>query len=144
MNNKRSQRLKPISRVTQHQERDAARLLGDSRKNLEDQKVKLHELIHYRAEYVGRFQESGRQGCGAVRLQEFQVFLQKLDKALVQQRHLIEKAESDVAIKMRDWLQRRGRHKIMDEVISRYANAEKRDVLRKEQAESDDRNQRKK
>jgi flagellar protein FliJ len=139
---KRSQRLEPVVKVAQSREQQAARALGDSQQALSQAEQRLAELKNYREEYVHRFHASGAAGMSAVQMGDYRLFLSNLSRAIEQQVGLVEQAAAGVEQQRQHWFSRRGKVKMLGNVVSRIQADEQRVVDRKEQLEQDEHSQR--
>lgn len=135
----RSKRLKPIQRITEMREKDAAQDLGESQQRLQLLQKQLSELERYREEYRNYYQQSGREGMTALRLQQLQQFLTNIDKAIEQQDQAIKSAEYQCEEKKKLWYAARGRTQALDKVAERYLDDERQQQNRREQKELDER-----
>ncbi|RLW66638.1 MAG: flagellar export protein FliJ, partial [gamma proteobacterium symbiont of Stewartia floridana] len=84
-----SKRLKPVQRFAHSKEQNAARSMGQARKNLEQEEAKLKQLKQYHQEYLERFEQMAREGMTSTQLQEYRTFLAKLDEAINQQQQVV-------------------------------------------------------
>ena len=64
----RSERLQPVARLADKQERTAAQALGEARQAQVSEEQRLQELLSYRLEYIADFQRRGRAGLNGVEL----------------------------------------------------------------------------
>jgi len=135
----RSKRMDPVLRVAEHRERDAARLLGESRQRLEQQRRRLQELLDYREEYSRRFEQTGGGGMDMKQLNEYRAFLGRLNDAVAHQQGVIAKAEAEVERRRADWMALRSRMQSLDTVRERFRQEERREAERREQREADER-----
>ena len=138
----RSKRLEPIARVADRHEQDAAGRFAESRESLVQQRQRLEEMRSYREEYLGRLAKQGGGGLRASQIKEYQVFLARLDDTIGQLEGMVHAAERAMEQRRNEWLGRRARSKALDGVVDRYRREEDRDSLRREERESDERNQR--
>ncbi len=136
----RSRRLQPIARIADRRQQDAARVLKESREELDRNETRLEDLRAYREEYRNRFNRTGIGGIGASRMKGYLAFLAKLDEAIHQLELLIAASEQHCEAKRDEWIASRARFKALDEVISRYRRAERRTQLRREQRNADEHN----
>lgn len=142
MHMKRSQRFKPVVKVAENREQEAARLLGDAQTALTQAQQRLTELEGYREEYIKRFHTTGSVGMSAAQMVDYRAFLVKLDLAIAEQGVVVEQANHLVEQQRQEWFARRGKVKMLDTVVSRYQADEQRDADRKEQGDQDERAQR--
>jgi flagellar FliJ protein len=138
---KRSKRLEPVVKVAENREQQAARALGDAQSALAQAEQRLQELKTYREEYIERFHANGAQGMSAVQMGDYRLFLSKLARAIEQQAELVQQAAAVVEQQRQKWFNRRGKVKMLDNVVSRYQADEQRVLDRKEQLEQDERAQ---
>jgi flagellar FliJ protein len=139
----RSQRMKPVMRVAESREQEAAKRLGEWVQLLEERKAQLVQLCQYRDEYNQYFQRSGVGGVTAGRLLSLQDFLAQLNAAITQQEQLIVQTEHTCQLKRHEWLQARGKTKTIDKVVERYVREEMQHAAKREQKEIDEFAQRK-
>lgn len=135
----RSKRMQPVAKVAASKEQDAARQLGECQHEVDARKARLVELIAYQAEYAQRFESSGGGGLDMARMQDYRVFLARLNDAITQQRRLVEAAEADYAKKRNHWLGTRQQAQAIDKVVDRFKRDEVRAEGRRDQAETDER-----
>ncbi len=138
----RSKRMKPVVKVAEGREQAAARVMGEAQRQLQAQEDKLQELITYRAQYTEQFQVSGGAGLGAARLQDYRVFLSRLNQAIEQQHVRIAQCQQDCERQRSNWMATRTRSQALDKVVERYQREERRADDRREQNETDERAQR--
>ena len=137
-----SKRFQPVKRVAESRENDAARELGHSQKRMRDQEAKLDDLKRYHQEYLERFETTARQGMSANQMQEYRVFLEKLDTAIKEQEKVVLASKSECNSRKEQWQQKRVRTQALGKVMDRFKSAELKIKEKREQDESDDRSQR--
>lgn len=135
----RSKRMNPVLRVAEHREKDAARRLGQTQQRLRQQQDRLRELIGYRDEYNLKFQQTCGAGVDVKQLQEYRLFLSRLNDAIAQQQRVIVNAEREVEQARAGWLSTRTRSQALDKVRDRFVDAERQEAERREQADLDER-----
>ena len=138
-----SKRFKPIQKIATHKERKAAAALGESLKLREAARQRLEELRAYRSEYLERFAGATRAGVSSRQILEYQVFISKLETAIAQQEEIFSQSQQVCDSSKAQWRGRYTKSKAMDNVVDRMRQAERKDLDRKEQTESDERAQRK-
>ncbi|NQD38035.1 flagellar export protein FliJ [Permianibacter sp. IMCC34836] len=135
----RSERLQPVAKLADKQERSAAQALGEARQAQVSEETRLQELIVYRQEYISDFQRRGRAGLNGIELQQFQQFLNQLDKAIEQQQQRIRSALTQVEQRVGQWQQRATKAKAINNVVGNLQQSENRQTDKREQAVQDDR-----
>lgn len=138
----RSKRFRPIVQHAQRLEQDAAKALGQAQRGVTDAELRLKQLRDYRQEYAQRFTQQGAQGLSAEQLLDYRSFMEKLNVAIVQQQQNVVRAEQAMHQCRQYWFARRGRSKLLDNVLDRYVQAEVSQASKKEQREMDDRSTR--
>lgn len=138
----KSQRLKPVSDIANANERDAALHMGLQQGVLREHKNKLDELINYRSEYVEKMVSVGSVGIGAGQMQDYTMFIHRLDEAIVFQRNQIKLATQQLEVKQREWQAMHTRSEALNKVVDRYRIAEVHERDKREQNENDERAQR--
>jgi len=134
--------MKPVVRVAESREQQAARALGAAQAQLAQARQQLAELQHYRDDYRQRFQQAGATGMGATQLADYQQFLHKLGLAIEQQTQQVAQASREAEAKRTQWFASRGKVRMLDTVVARYQAVEQRQAARQEQREQDERAQR--
>ena len=137
-----SKRFKPVLRVAESHERNAAHQFGSSQRHMQEQEAKLGELRQYHDEYLERFNTASRNGINAAQLREYQAFLAKLDSAIKEQEAVVLASSKNQSVKKEAWKQKHIRSKVLDKVMQRYQADEQREENKREQKETDDKNQR--
>lgn len=138
----RSRRMQPVQRVAQSRQQAAMQKLGQSRQHLDAQRRKLDELRAYREQYTREFVACGEGGLGAMRLQDYRVFLGRLNEAVRQQEAIIEKCSAEHEKINRQWLETRSRSQAIDKAVECFRQEERKQTDRKEQREQDEQAQR--
>ena len=136
---KRSKRMQSVAEIAKNKEIHAARLLGQKRQYLEQQRQRLLELVSYREEYTRKFQTLGGHGLDARRMHEYRTFLEKLNMAIVQQRDRINQATGECQVVQERWLNSRVHSKALGKVVERYQHDETQQREKQEQRELDER-----
>lgn len=137
-----SKRFQPVKRVAESRESDAARELGHSQKRMRDQEAKLEDLKRYHQEYLERFETTARQGMSASQMQEYRIFLEKLDTAIREQEKVVLASKSECVTRKEQWQQKRVRTQALGKVMDRFKSAELKVQEKREQDEADERSQR--
>ncbi|MFA7388765.1 MAG: flagellar export protein FliJ [Thiohalobacteraceae bacterium] len=132
----RSKRMQSVVEVTANREREAARRLGEAQTRAQAATQRLDELIRYREEYTRQFADN--VSLPAARLQDYRVFLNRLNQAVEAQQKLLARAEQDCATQRSVWMEIHTRAKALDKVALRYRDAERSDQDRREQKETDE------
>lgn len=136
---KSSRRLGSVAKLAKQRERNAARHLGDTIRQLDLQQKQLDDLINYRDEYVSGFKAAGRAGCSAVQLRDYQLFLSRLDSAILQQQQRLVVSRQNCEQSQVEWQHKHCHSNMIDKVVENRRQAENHRQDELEQREQDDR-----
>lgn len=136
---KKSQRMAPVARFTEHKQQDAARALSHAQQMLQAQEARLRDLRQYRDEYARQFHTTGMGGISARQMHDYRGFLATLDQVIEQTKLQIERLQAEYEDRKRQWLAARNRTKAIDTVVDRYRAEEQYQEERQLQKEQDDR-----
>jgi flagellar FliJ protein len=134
-----SRRTKKIGKVvslTKSEERRYGVQTGRSQHYLSEQIDKLGELQAYRQAYTTRAPAGGR--VHIAHLQDYQNFLQRLDRAVQSQQQIVRDGERNLAAHRQRWLAKRQRLESLQRVLSRYRVQDRICADRLEQKRLDD------
>ena len=138
----RSKRMQPVQRVAEKRENDAAHRMSESRQQLAHQETRLKELQAYRDQYAAQFSERGNAGLDSMQLQDYRVFLSRLNEAICQQELVIAQCRSRHVLDQDQWTNRRCHTQAVDNLIERFRKDEQRQQHQREQQLQDDHSQR--
>lgn len=145
----KSDRLKPVKRVAESREQRAARAMADALKRAKERGDRYQELLDYRKEYTARFTQGSESGAKqgtrtALQMQDFKVFLDRLDHIIHEQEKLVTIAQKEYEEKRTQWLATRTKTQALDKAIYRFKQAEQLRSSQKEQKDQDSRPHRRK
>lgn len=135
----KAKRFKPIVKIAESREQEAAKNLGVSQQALSEKELRLTELKTYRSEYVESLASAGEQGMSIEQMRNYRSFLDNLDKAISQQELIVNHAEVDVNKVKSTWVDKLTRRKVLDKVVDKYKTQENKLADKTEQRELDDR-----
>lgn len=131
----RSKRMQSVVEVTANSERESARVLAELQKRVLAAEQRYQELIRYRDDYTQQFASGG--SLSVARLQDYRIFLGRLNQAVEQQQQLVERAQQDCAKQRQRWMAIHTRVQALGKVVTRYRDEERSDNERREQKDSD-------
>jgi flagellar FliJ protein len=131
----RSTKLQPIAKINKQQERNAGRLHGETMRQAEQQQKQLDELINYRDHYSKAFQAASEAGLSVVQMQEYKLFINRLDDAISQQRQQVNNGQSRCETSQKEWMQKRSECQKIDKVIENRQQVEHQEMKKREQRE---------
>jgi len=138
---KRANKLQPLASLAKQNEHSAARLHGSVLNELKKQETQLEELITYRDQYLESFSSAGRTGLSAIQLQDYRVFLRRLDDAIQQQKQLVTNGLNESETSKQHWLEKRNKSKMVNKVVDSRKQKAIKHKQRLEQRELEDRPQ---
>jgi len=127
--------MQSVVEVTASSERESARVLGELQKRVQAAEQRYQELIRYREDYTQQFANGG--SLTVARLQDYRIFLSRLNQAVEQQQQLVERAQQDCAKQRQRWMEIHTRVQALGKVVTRYRDEERSDNDRREQKDSD-------
>lgn len=139
---KRAQRLQMVQHVVDDQERRRAEALASSERRVTESEAKLLELENYHASYVRGFAMRAQRGMDAAMARDYQVFLARLEEAMRQQTQIVMRARVQRDGELQTWQGAAQRAEVVGQMVRRFQSDAERIQERREQAESDERSQR--
>lgn len=136
---KKSKRLEPVKKIAEGREAAAAGQLAESVQKQRDNKEQLEKLKSYRDDYVAAFKQQGTGGISAMRLQDYQAFVRKLNLAIDAQAKVVEEGNIKINEHQQVLKEKNGQKKAMEKLIGGIKKKEAVIDEKKEQNEADDR-----
>lgn len=133
-----SDRFKPVLKVAENREANAARKFGQSQKLHREEEEKLQNLRQYHTEYMARFQQTASIGMNASQLREYQAFLNKLEQAINQQEEIVKQSKLNCTEQKQQWTEKHIRTRSMDKAMNRMVDDEQKQKNAQEQKISDE------
>jgi len=136
---KKSQRIKTIVDIKAAQEKNALEVLGAVQRKLLTLQGQVEGLRVYRKEYQDRFDQLGIKGVNVAQLMEFRSFIDKLDKAIMGQEHLLSLIEAELMAKRKIWEELHHKTQSLQKVYDSALGIEMKQEAKREQLEQDER-----
>jgi flagellar FliJ protein len=133
-----SDRFKPVLKVAENRESNAARKFGLSQKQQHEEEEKLQSLRQYHSEYMSRFQQTASIGMSASQLREYQAFLNKLETAIVEQEEIVRQSQQNCTAHKKQWTKKHIRTQTMDKAMGRMVKSEQKQKDAQDQKMSDE------
>jgi len=137
----RSAKLEPIAKINKQKENNAGRIHGETIRQAQQQQQQLDELINYRNYYCKSFQTASEGGLSVIQMQEYKLFISRLDDAINQQTQHVNHGKMRCDTSQKEWMQKRSQSQIIDKVIENRQQVELQDAKRREQRELENRPQ---
>lgn len=135
----RSKKLQPVADLAKQNENTAARNHGSVLRELQQHENQLNELLNYREQYLTALQTAGQTGLSAIQLQDYRLFLKRLDDAIKQQQQNVNNERQNCESSQNQWMDKRNRSKMINKVVKNRKKVEDQDLDKREQREQDDR-----
>ncbi|GLQ99912.1 flagellar export protein FliJ [Dyella mobilis] len=132
----RSDRLQPAVEQAQRREKEALQRLAEHQQKLAHAEQQLDELKRYRSDYT--LSDGGLTVSALINRQQF---VDRIDQAIIQQGHLVDRLQRQLESARQRWLQAHARENALDGVVERFRQQEQQREQRLEQAEVDERMQ---
>lgn len=136
---KKSQRIQTLVEIKATQEKNTLEALGASQRKWLAAQAQVESLRKYRQEYQDRFNQQGSAGISVVRLLEFRLFMDKLDKAIAGQEQTLSECETDLMTKRKTWEGMHHKTQSLQKVCNSALAAELKQEGKLEQLEQDER-----
>ncbi len=133
-----SDRFKPVLKVAENREANAARKFGQSRKQQHEEETKLNNLREYHAEYLARLHQTASVGISAAQLREYQAFLKNLETAIAEQEEVVRRSQQNTTEHKQQWTEKHIRTQSMDKAMNRLVATEQKQRDVQEQKVSDE------
>ncbi|MFV9614527.1 MAG: flagellar export protein FliJ [Gammaproteobacteria bacterium] len=134
-----SKKLHPVANLAKLNERNAAKQHGSVLRELQKQENQLNELINYRNQYLAAFKTAGESGLSAIQMQDYRIFIQRLDDAIGQQQQNVDNGRQDTQSSQTKWMDTRNQSKMINKVVENRQQLENQQVEKREQRELEDR-----
>lgn len=136
---KKSQRIKTIVDIKAKQEKNALEVLGAVQRKFLTMQAQVEGLRSYRREYQDRFDQLGVKGVNVAQLMEFRSFIDKLDKAIIGQEHMLSSVEAELMDKRKIWEELHQKTQSLQKVCDSALAVEMKQEAKREQLEQDER-----
>ena len=137
---KKSTRLRPVEQLAEKKAVTATEKMVSARNKHGSHELKLKELVSYRLEYLEQYQSRAKVGMQSGQLQQYQLFISKLDVAIEQQRIVIAQAHAVLEQSQTHWKHKHSHKKAINKAVERFKKQEVQAAEISEQAVSDERN----
>lgn len=117
---------------------EAAKRLGRAIRVSEDAEQKLQLLLQYREDYLARFQSKLQGGLSIAGYRNFQLFLDKLEEAIMGQQKIIQDAQRRVGAERSAWQDSERKRISFDTLATRAEKAYLLKETRREQKQTDE------
>jgi len=134
-----SKKLQPVANLAKMNERSAARMHGNVLRDSQKQEKQLEELISYRKQYLSAFKTACESGLSVIQVQDYQIFLKRLDDAIKQQQQNVINGHQNTKSSQSQWMDSRNRSKMLDKVLEKRQQIENQQIAKREQRELEDR-----
>jgi flagellar FliJ protein len=130
--------LARIQEITDHETDAAAASLGGLNRELNEQESRLMLLFKYRTEYHERLQRAAAAGLDGAAMRNYHEFLQRLERAIMQQHAQVVEARTRVEHGKLEWQNRRRKSMAFDSLSRRFELKTLRDEANREQKVQDE------
>jgi flagellar FliJ protein len=121
-------KINKVATLAESRERNSAGVFKQSRQSHEQQRQQFDQLIQFKQEYETRLGQVGEQGIPARQLQDYRLFLNKLNQAIEQQRAAVSDSAQQLEGDREQWMTE-ARHKTaINKALRNQERAEQRDA----------------
>lgn len=134
----RSKRLTPIKQLAQNNEKNAAQSLARALDSQKRESSKLEQLFQYRLEYLNQMDVQIKNGINGTKLQQYHLFLAKLDAAINHQKAVLETSGKQLDRSKSQWQQKHNKTEAISQVMDKMAIKEKKVLDKRESSQNDE------
>ena len=113
-----------------------ARRVAECKRTLTERETRLKELTDYRDSYLE--ESKSNLTSSSVHLQEYQVFIGKLNFAITEQLRLVQAAQADLETLHAQWADTKARSNAVGKAVDRFRETERLQLNRMKQRENDE------
>ncbi|WP_035480469.1 flagellar export protein FliJ [Aliagarivorans marinus] len=117
----------------QQKEQDAAKALAEVQQQLRQFEGQLQHLEEYRRSYLEQALAHGADGLKAQSFHQYQMFIQKLEQASVQQNQSIQQIRQNLSLCRKQWQEQRAKRRAMELLIEKQVAEKEKAQLKAEQ-----------
>ncbi len=130
--------LQPLVDLSHHKSDAATRKFGELNIQQQAEQKKLETLLQFRKDYHEKFQMATRNGIDSAGVTNFQNFLNRLDEAVEQQRHVMEQANLSLQVGKDALREAQQKMKSFDTLAERHAESSRQQSKKTEQRIQDE------
>jgi flagellar FliJ protein len=134
----RTEKLAPVVEHVEKNTQTALQAVAFSQRQLQQQQLRLQQLLAYRDEYAGRHGQGNEVQYQANQLKEFNRFMHQLDDTIQQQQQVVAMAERELEVKRQKWKLSQSRSDAMHKMVDRLQEHEQHQERRSEQKTMDE------
>lgn len=128
--------MRRLADLAKTEERRECEEMGRLQRSLDQEEQRLTELEEYRRDYARRF--DGSEQLAPARWQDYQNFLQRIDRAMAEQKNNIQAGKQARDAHRRRWLVKRQKLDSIERVVDRFQKSDERAEERKQQKSLDE------
>ncbi len=134
----KSDKMDKVAAVAKIVEQKSARDFSASRQSHTDKHGQLQQLQQFKADYEASLEEKCKVGMTASQLQDYRLFLSKLNQAIEQQAADVQQAEASLAQVRAQWIDKSQRKSALEHLVEERQNEVLRARDKAEQKDSDE------
>lgn len=135
----RHDKIEKVASVAKVVEQQSAVDLSASVQSHAGKHAQLEQLQQFKADYEATLAEKSREGITASQLQDYRLFLLKLDQAIAQQTQEVQLAEQSLTEVRAEWIDKSQRKSALEHLVEERRKEQLRLRDKAEQNESDER-----
>ncbi|MFK7974637.1 MAG: flagellar export protein FliJ [Halioglobus sp.] len=132
-------KMEKVAAVAKVVEQQLAVDLGHSVQSHAGKRDQLDQLMQFKSDYEEMLAEKSKAGISAIALQDYRLFLSKLDQAISQQTQEVQSAEQNLAQVRAQWIDKSQRKSALEHLVDERRSERLRLREKNEQKETDER-----
>lgn len=113
-----------VAMVARIAEQASIRELSVKQQRHQQKDAQLEQLLQFKREYEEKLDQVTGSGIGAKQLQDYRLFMHKLNQAIVQHRRELEIAAADMGLARAQWLSKSQRKSALDHLVEQAHRAQ--------------------
>jgi flagellar FliJ protein len=127
-----------VASVAKTNEQQSAKALKQGQQTYQQKQQQLEQLQNFKKEYEDKLGVMGEQGISARQLQDYRLFLSKLNHAIDQQSEEVKSSQQSLEALQQQWLDKSRRKTALDHLVDQQHKKDAQTREQTEQKESDE------
>ena len=133
-----SDKIDKVAKLAKVEAQKSAQQFGVSQNSHSEKLAQLEQLVQFKEDYEQTLNAKGRTGMGARQLQDFRLFLSRLNEAIAQQTQEIQGSQQSLQAVREEWVSKSQRNQALDQLVEDRQRERVRAREKIEQKRADD------
>ena len=132
------EKMAQVARLAKFEELQSARELNAVQTSHEQKRAQLDQLMQFKRDYEETLGKVGGEGMAAKQLQDYRLFLSKLNEAIAAQESEVQSDQESLALVRSQWLTKSQRTEALDHLVDEQVRTQLQAREKAAQRESDE------